>query len=493
VRRLALLGCGAVSRKHYLAACRSVPECIIEWFVDEDLQRAEELAKRYGHGRVTSDYRDTFDSVDAAIVALPNYLHSTVSVDFLLRGLDVLCEKPIARNASEARLMIRASERSGARLAVNHVRRRHGCYRIAKQLMHRRLLGRVRNVLYEEGFSVFDWPARYLLDRQKAGGGVLLDWGIHAIDILHWLFDANLDLISYEDDGLEGIEANSDVSLKLKGEDNEIPCRVLLSRNRTLANNLVIQGETCSLEIRHASDSNGVYIWVDDYVSRIGPSTSQKSAPDPFAEQIESFLDNSSCDYVAGTDALKSVEFTDACYSNRKHIRYTWETDSKPRIAKTPTSAFGKILVVGASGFLGTRLVEKLSLDHGLKVRAGIHRPQTAVRLGRLPVEFVNCDLLDRNQVMRAVEGCEVVVNCAQDTSGNRTLDVFVEGTRNLLRAAVKHNLKRYVHVSSGAILGFSRNEKLIEEEARFVFSLHPYIRGKAKSEKLGPSASFRS
>ncbi|MGA3297371.1 MAG: Gfo/Idh/MocA family oxidoreductase [Candidatus Bathyarchaeia archaeon] len=75
---------------------------MIEWFADKDLRRANELAKNYGHGRVTSDYKEIMDGVDAAIVALPNYLHARVSVDFLLKGVDVLCEKPIASNAFEA-------------------------------------------------------------------------------------------------------------------------------------------------------------------------------------------------------------------------------------------------------------------------------------------------------------------------------------------------------------------------------------------------------
>ena len=112
VRSVALVGCGAVSRTYYVPACRSIPECRIEWFVDKDRERARELARDYGSGKVTSDYKETISSVEAAIIALPNHLHAEVTLDFLREGRDVLCEKPIATNSSDGTKMVEASNAS---------------------------------------------------------------------------------------------------------------------------------------------------------------------------------------------------------------------------------------------------------------------------------------------------------------------------------------------------------------------------------------------
>jgi nucleoside-diphosphate-sugar epimerase len=142
--------------------------------------------------------------------------------------------------------------------------------------------------------------------------------------------------------------------------------------------------------------------------------------------------------------------------------------------------------VIGASGFLGSRLVEKLYLEQPLEVRAGIHRPATAARLARYPIKFVDCDLLDKAQVSKALNGCDMVVNCAADSTGDKrkVLDVLVKGTSNLLQAAAEQNIRKLVHISSAAVQGFGNSGKMCEESSP-IFSRDPYVRGKTKSEKI--------
>jgi len=493
--RIALIGCGAVSQIFYVPAARLIPEHPIEWFVDLNIERAKQAAKAYGSGNATRDYKETIDKVDAAIVAVPNSLHYTTSIDFLKAGRDVLCEKPLAISVCQASEMVKASQDSGARLAVNFIRRRFDSYRIAREILDRGLVGSVTEVTVEEG-DVLGWPfaSLFMLQKDKAGGGTLIDWGSHIIDVLHWMFSCDFRVISHRDDSLGRVEGDCETELTISDRGDEIPCNIKLSRSRRLKNNLTIKGDRGSLEVP-AGDLHTAYLSVGNYVSKIKQPTSKgKSQVDHFADQIRAFTDKSSSDIANGTEGLKNLMVIEECYRKRQDIIYPWERASKSNAGISISSRFEKILVVGASGFLGTRLVQRLTLDLNAKVRAAIHRPETAARLGRLPVEYAECDVLEPTQVEKCVNGCDVIVSCARDRSGvgKRTLEVFTRGTENLLEAAVKHNVKKFVHISSGAVHGFKHKSPVIDESASMSVTLNPYVKGKIESEKLVMSYSHR-
>src|SRR5690349_8816090 len=99
-----------------------------------------------------------------------------------------------------------------------------------------------------------------------------------------------------------------------------------------------------------------------------------------------------------------------------------------------------KVLVTGANGFLGGRLVEFLSVRYGADVRALVRDRRRSVRLCRLPVEMVVGDVRDERSVQRALEGCSIVVHCASavDASSPQACSTFV-GTKVVARAAQEH------------------------------------------------------
>ena len=360
--------------------------------------------KDYGSGKVTSDYKETISSVEAAIVALPNHLHKEVTLAFLQEGRDVLCEKPIATTSSDGMKMVEVSNASGTRLAINLIRRCYNSFRIAKHLLDADMLGNVNQVTCQEG-GIFGWPlsSMDLLNRQRAGGGILMDIGTHNLDALRWLFSGELELVSYEDDSLGGVEANCNLDFKISNGHAIIPCRMMLGRTRILQNEIIISGDKASLEISQ-DYHNHVLLRTGDDIHRIEPSEEKERAlqdKDYFARQVTKFLDKSSSDYVPGKEAVKVLRFIENCYKNRHQMAYPWERAQSKSINHTRLSGIGTILVVGASGFLGTRLVEKLSVEKGLRVRAAVHRPGAAARVARLPVDFVECDVLNQQQVDR--------------------------------------------------------------------------------------------
>jgi nucleoside-diphosphate-sugar epimerase/predicted dehydrogenase len=489
--RLAVVGCGAVTQQYYVPALKQVSSCKVDWFVDVNSSNARRAAEEYGGGSTANDYNAVISKVDAAIVAVPNHLHSKISADFLRAGRGVLCEKPIANTSQSAAEMIDASRRFGARLAINFFKRRFGSYRTVKALLGQSL-GRIRRIDCKEG-GTLSWPfsSSYLLQKDKSGGGVLIDRGSHKLDILSWLFGSDWELVSYRDDSLGRIESNCEVDFVVKWNRDRIPCHIELSYARKLGRKMVIQGDSSWLVIDE-SDTNQIHVKTEDQDLSIR-SGSPRSHVSYFAGQIESFIRGAPDDCLAnGEDATKNLIFIEHCYRRAQDLPYPWE---RPQVLKwgwSISSQYKRLLVAGASGFLGTRLAEKLALDLNMSVRATFHRPERATRLARLPVELVECDLLSKDQATRAVQGCDAIVNCAigrPDTFGDTgtAMEVFTSGTRNLLEAAKAEGVKKFIHISTAAVHGFRQNSSIADESHRFKHRLSRswYEKGKISQEKL--------
>ena len=115
-------------------------------------------------------------------------------------------------------------------------------------------------------------------------------------------------------------------------------------------------------------------------------------------------------------------------------------------------SANPLILVTGGGGFIGSRFTEVIYLTGFGRVRVGVRSWAGAARAARFPVDITLCNVLDRRQVADAMKSVDVVIHCAVGES-----DVIVEGTRNVLTAAMRAGVSRVVHLSSAEVYGRAR------------------------------------
>lgn len=144
-----------------------------------------------------------------------------------------------------------------------------------------------------------------------------------------------------------------------------------------------------------------------------------------------------------------------------------------------------RILVTGASGFLGNRLTECLLRSSKTEVRAMAHSPGGASQLARMNIEIAWCDITDPAQVRQAIDGCDAVVHCAYGASGNADVnrDITVRGTRVLAEAAAEAGVKAFVHISSVAVYSYSPNTG-VTEDSPLTPGSDAYCRDKADAEK---------
>ncbi|UCD37827.1 MAG: NAD(P)-dependent oxidoreductase [Fidelibacterota bacterium] len=137
------------------------------------------------------------------------------------------------------------------------------------------------------------------------------------------------------------------------------------------------------------------------------------------------------------------------------------------------------VLVTGAGGFIGGRVVEKLHLQGDWHVKAGIHSWNGVARIARFPVEIVPCDVTDPAAVNRALADVTHVVHCAIGPPA-----VTVAGTQNMLAAARAKNVQRFVHLSTIEVYDNQLNGE-ITEEMPVVANGDPYGDSKVQAERL--------
>lgn len=145
-----------------------------------------------------------------------------------------------------------------------------------------------------------------------------------------------------------------------------------------------------------------------------------------------------------------------------------------------------KIFVTGGTGFIGGRLIERLSTECHASIRVLVQQLQRASRIARFPIELMRGDVTDAHGVARAARDCDVIFHCAYGNSGTveRQRAVNVQGTRNVLDAAVANGAKRLVHLSTVLVYGMTADGDVDERAPRqYLGSVYPD--SKLDAEKL--------
>lgn len=144
------------------------------------------------------------------------------------------------------------------------------------------------------------------------------------------------------------------------------------------------------------------------------------------------------------------------------------------------------VLVTGATGFIGGRLVDYLSAHFRANVRVLVRSYGRAVRLARYPVELVPGDLTDPASLQRACAECDIVFHCGFSPAGEDEFRrrVIVDGTDFLIQAALAAGVKRFVHVSTVAVHGPDPGP-VIDADTPLIYTGDVYADAKVDAEKL--------
>lgn len=186
--RVGVIGTSWFADTLHLPALKSHPRAHVAAVCGRDRARAEERAAKYGIPQVFTDYRQMIAEGDlqAVVVVAPDDLHFPMTMAALDAGLHVLCEKPLALRAAQARAMREKAEAAGVVNMVFFTFRGLPLYRYVRQLLDQGYIGRCRHaqIRYLANYGPggrYSWR----FDRRRANG-ILGDLGSHMIDLAHW-------------------------------------------------------------------------------------------------------------------------------------------------------------------------------------------------------------------------------------------------------------------------------------------------------------------
>lgn len=346
----------------------------------EDGPRAE-LVEKYG---VPRDYRDWKDMIaagdlDVVSVATPTFLHAPISIGALEAGIHVLSEKPMARHAAEAQDMVDAARQAGRVLEVAFNRRRRGEIEALKAAVDAGTLGRLYHArtlwLRREGIpSLGSW----FTNREMAGGGPLIDIGVHILDYtLHLLGEPRVTTVSavtHSELGVRGrggsaaAESAGQAGKQLVGSAYEVEDFATLLLRLEGGGSVLL--ETSWAAYRPAGDEFGVTVYgteggadlrVVDYADPAeltiytgdgAEARTEQIAPGPHGEHlavVEEFLahvaDEANWHLHDGTEGLTRARIIDAAYES---ARLGAEVRLEPVEAQAVSQPAAEIVAEGA-------------------------------------------------------------------------------------------------------------------------------------------------
>ena len=199
--RAGIVGCSGIANDKHLPAIQRNGNFEITAFCDLFEERAQTAKETYGtpDARVYTDYRELLkEDLDVVYVLTPNSTHAEVSIAAMESGKHVMCEKPMAKTYAEAKAMVDVAHRTGKVLNIGYQCRYRADAQYLKQACEDGELGDIyfAKALAVRRRAVPTWGV--FLDKDKQGGGPLIDIGTHALDLTLWMMD------NYEPESVTG-------------------------------------------------------------------------------------------------------------------------------------------------------------------------------------------------------------------------------------------------------------------------------------------------
>jgi 2-alkyl-3-oxoalkanoate reductase len=507
--RVGLIGAGYVAFRH-LKALADLPFVQIAAIADADEAKARELAGKFSVSKTYASAQAMLDAekLDVAHILTPPSSHAPLTMSALDAGCHVFVEKPMADRAEDCERMIAKAEEKNLRLSVNHSARFEPPVLEALELVRQGFCGKVLSVHHVRGSDYPPYAGGPVPAVYRQGSYPFRDLGVHAF----YLLEAFAGTLS--DIRVEPAASGRDPMLtfdewRIYGKAGIASVSAILSWNmQPIENSLWIHGERGTIHVdcflqrceTHRTfpgpkQLNAVINGMAHSIGRLGhiPAylfrvATGKAKPSPgIYNAVQAFhtaLRDGGPVPVPAAEGLRMVRLIEAHSADSDSLKDELETARKDAPVKP-----AKILVTGASGFLGSALIRRLRQSED-SIRVFVRKPLPAGHAAG-GLDAVYGDLGEPDAVMKAVEGVETVYHVGAGMKGGFEA-ATLWGTRNILNACEKHGVKKLVYVSSMGILDHAGHPEGVPVDENSPLEPKPEERGAYSQTKLAAEGLVR-
>jgi predicted dehydrogenase len=220
-----VLGAGDIASNQFVPALMSLDSCRILAVIDKNLDAARSLAQQCGAPHALGDVGEIrrLSEANAVYVATWPALHCEHAVLAAEAGKHVFCEKPMAVSPAECDRMIEACRAAQVKLMIGNNQRFHVAHQHVRQLMQEQAIGNIvlAKIDFLTSFRLRQGerfrPTQYRLTRGLGGGGVIMDMGIHAIDLIRYVLADEVESVgSFQDNLVYDCEAEDTATIQLR-------------------------------------------------------------------------------------------------------------------------------------------------------------------------------------------------------------------------------------------------------------------------------------
>ena len=185
-----VLGAASIATRKVIPGMQKSDLCEIAGIASRDLEKAKAAAAALKIGKAYGSYEEMLSDpeIEAVYNPLPNHLHVPWTKKAAEAGKHVLCEKPLALNAAEARTLLSVRDRAGVKIGEAFMVRTHPQWVRSREILRSGRIGELKSVI--GAFSYFNRDPKNVRNVVEWGGGGLMDIGCYAINTSRFMFGA---------------------------------------------------------------------------------------------------------------------------------------------------------------------------------------------------------------------------------------------------------------------------------------------------------------
>ena len=197
--KIAIIGCGKIANDAHLPALSLMDDVEIKYAVDLIEEKALAAKNKFNAKNAVTDYKAALadSEVETVFVLTPNFSHYTISMDALKAGKHVFCEKPITVNFALSKEMADEAKKQNKILNIGVCNRYNKSIELIREYVEKGKLGELYHIYCSfRSFRSIPGLGGAFTSKEKSGGGVLIDWGIHFLDLILYITGVKIRTVS---------------------------------------------------------------------------------------------------------------------------------------------------------------------------------------------------------------------------------------------------------------------------------------------------------